>query len=383
MPGASFPAHAARELFVAPTHRPWSVLCNVPVPVVTEHSILVVDDDAYLASNIAYMLAPLQVETTIVGTRRDALDRARERPFDVAIIDLFLPDGDGSELVPALRARAPNTEVVIVTGNATVASAAAAVRTQAVDYLVKPFTATELVGSVRSAIARSERERELDGRLRDARMRAIAELSTGLAHHLRNPLNGAVLQLGVARRHALCKHESIDRVELELRRLARIVADFESCLVVNTARHLPEILVAELWTDLAEDVRAISAANGVEIAGEFAPDLRVALDRNSMRLALGHLARNAIEAMPDGGRLTFRARETVDALVLEIEDTGPGIPDTRQIFDAFYSTKPCGTGLGLTIVHRVVMEHCGSLRVASRPGRTTFTIELPRASRTS
>jgi signal transduction histidine kinase len=121
----------------------------------------------------------------------------------------------------------------------------------------------------------------------------------------------------------------------------------------------------------------------VEIAADVAPDLRAALDRDSMRLALGHVARNAIEAMPGGGRLVFRARENGDAVALEIEDTGPGIPDTRKIFDAFYSTKPCGTGLGLTIVHRVVMEHGGSVRVASRPGRTTFTIDLPRVPRPS
>ncbi|MGE0402825.1 MAG: response regulator [Kofleriaceae bacterium] len=349
----------------------------------TGHSILVVDDDAHLASNIAYMLAPLDVETTIAGTKYEALERAQERQFDVAILDLFLPDGDGAELVPALRARDPNMEVVIVTGNATVASAAMAVRTQAVDYLVKPFTSTELVGSVRSAIARSERRRDLDGRLRDARMTAIAELSTGLAHHLRNPLNAALLQLGVARRHAVGNHSSMDQVEFELRRLARIIADFEACLVVSTARHLPEISVAELWTNVDEDVRMIATANVVEIVGDVPPDLRAALDRDSMRLALGHLARNAIEAMTDGGRLAFRARETADALVLEIEDTGPGIPDTRNVFDAFYSTKPSGTGLGLTIVHRVVMEHGGSVRVASRPGRTTFVIEIPRSARTS
>lgn len=208
-------------------------------------------------------------------------------------------------------------------------------------------------------------------------------IASGIITSATSGVSLGVLQLDVARRHAVCKHRSMDQVELELRRLARVVADFESCLVVSTAQQLPEISVAELWTDLAEDVRVIATANAVEIVGEVAPDLRAALDRDSMRLALGHLARNAIEAMTDGGRLAFRARETVDALVLEIEDTGPGIPDTRRVFDAFYSTKPCGTGLGLTIVHRVVMEHGGSVRVASRPGRTTFVIEIPRTARTS
>lgn len=351
--------------------------------VMTRQSILVVEDDAYLANNIVHMLGPLQVETTLVGSKRDALDRAGARPFDVAILDLCLPDGDGSELIPALRARDPNTEVVIVTGKASVASASAAVRTQAVNYLVKPFTTCELVDSVRTALTRSDRQRVLDDQLRDARMTAIAELSTGLAHHLRNPLNSALLQLSVARRRVGCCDGSLDQVEFELHRLARIVADFEACLVMKPTRTLPEISIAELWRDVAGDVLAIAAPNDIAIAADIAADLRAIVDRDGMRLALGHLVRNAIEAMRDGGRLDFRASTAGDVLLLEIEDTGPGIPDARKIFDAFYSTKPCGTGLGLTIAQRVVMEHGGSIRVESRPGRTTFVIEIPHTSRAS
>jgi signal transduction histidine kinase len=62
---------------------------------------------------------------------------------------------------------------------------------------------------------------------------------------------------------------------------------------------------------------------------------------------------------------------------IEIEDTGPGFPDETPIFDAFYTTKPKGTGLGLTIVHRIVSDHGGTVRVRSRPGQTCFTVCLP------
>ncbi len=80
-----------------------------------------------------------------------------------------------------------------------------------------------------------------------------------------------------------------------------------------------------------------------------------------------------------GGQLTLRAKPTNEGVDLEVEDDGPGFADDLPVFDAFFTTKDQGTGLGLSLVHRIVTDHGGTIRVQSRPGRTCFTVTLPRA----
>jgi two-component system nitrogen regulation sensor histidine kinase GlnL len=103
-----------------------------------------------------------------------------------------------------------------------------------------------------------------------------------------------------------------------------------------------------------------------------------------LRQVLLNLTRNALEAMQESGsRLTLRARlaaGTSHAIEIDVEDDGPGFAENLPIFDAFFTTKDQGTGLGLSLVHRIVTDHGGNIRVESRPGRTCFSITLPAVS---
>ncbi len=104
-------------------------------------------------------------------------------------------------------------------------------------------------------------------------------------------------------------------------------------------------------------------------------------DPGQLRQVFHNLIQNAIQAMPDGGRLRVRIASVPDAVRIEVADTGPGIMPERlpKLFRPFATTKPGGTGLGLAISQRIIQEHGGSIRVESRPGEgATFFIELPR-----
>jgi signal transduction histidine kinase len=121
---------------------------------------------------------------------------------------------------------------------------------------------------------------------------------------------------------------------------------------------------------------------GVTVVRDFAPEVpRVEAFGAELNHVWSNLIENAIDAMPAGGTLELRTATSAAGISVEVTDHGPGIPeDVRpRIFDPFFTTKPpgVGTGLGLHIVHSTVRRHSGSVRVESRPGRTTFTVRLP------
>jgi signal transduction histidine kinase len=103
-------------------------------------------------------------------------------------------------------------------------------------------------------------------------------------------------------------------------------------------------------------------------------------DEGQLWQAVLNLVRNAIEAMPNGGKLTLRTARVRFGIALTVSDTGKGMTEEehQQIFKPIFSTKPSGTGLGLPLVQQVVAEHGGTIRCESAPGQgTTFIIELP------
>jgi signal transduction histidine kinase len=104
------------------------------------------------------------------------------------------------------------------------------------------------------------------------------------------------------------------------------------------------------------------------------------MDARLVRQAVLNVAVNAVQAMPRGGRITIRTRREGPAALLEIEDTGAGIPEEvrERIFEPFFTTKASGTGLGLAVVRRIVEGHGGTVSVRSAPGAgTVFALRFP------
>jgi len=119
----------------------------------------------------------------------------------------------------------------------------------------------------------------------------------------------------------------------------------------------------------------------VQIDLEIAPGLpQVPLDVKRLKQAFLNLLSNAIDAMPEGGRLSLTVKEEQGGVAVTIADTGEGIASDRLplIFEPFYTSKGKGTGLGLSITHNIVSDHGGRVQVASQEGEgAAFTIWLP------
>jgi signal transduction histidine kinase len=461
-------------------------------------AVLLVDDDEALAENVAEIVATLDVDTAIARDRKTALSLARGRHFDVALIDVRLPDGDGISLLTPLRASSPFAQLVLVTGNATLEGAIAAVRGDAFAYVLKPVSPPDLLDTVRRALDQArlyrererlrvdlerseERHRELvesmpafvlalddqgriatwnrqlervtgyprsemlgtDGRglvgvderatdlplkaggarkvrwnraegsvaegarmvyavgidvtdeeemlrrvLRAERLAAVGTMAAGLAHEVRNPLNSASLQLTVLERR-LARGDGADTakpivgiIKSEIERLDRLVRDFLAFARPSPLEPRP-VSLGELIEAVAHLIRPEAEAAGVTVSTTSTLALPPAAgDSERLRQVLLNLTRNAIEAMQGsgGGQLTLRATPGNDTVELEVEDDGPGFAEDLPVFDAFFTTKDQGTGLGLSLVHRIVSDHGGTIRVQSRPGCTCFTVTLPRAT---
>jgi len=168
----------------------------------------------------------------------------------------------------------------------------------------------------------------------------------------------------------------------EIDRLGSLLKEFRSLA-------LPQTLDLRL-TDLEGIIQEILAvekiayrAAGITVKLAFENGLpAIELDAAKMKQAILNLCKNAIEAMGKGGCLTFKAYRAGPMVVLEISDSGIGVPEGLNIFELFKTTKVGGGGLGLSLVQQIVSAHNGTINYTTDAGHgTTFTVRLPAATR--
>ncbi|NUO50799.1 MAG: PAS domain S-box protein [Polyangiaceae bacterium] len=223
--------------------------------------------------------------------------------------------------------------------------------------------------------------------LQNEKLAAIGTLAAGLAHEIRNPLNGAHLHLTFLdrglRRASITDPDTLDAVRVvddEIKRLANLVTEF-----LEFARPRPLTKKPVELRGLSQRIVQLAASNAAAAHVTLVldlPDADVTIDADGAKIeqVLLNLVHNAIEAMAplSGGNATLRVRKHPRVVHVEVDDQGPGIPDdAAPIFDPFYSTKESGTGLGLAIVHRIVTDHGGTIDFKCSPGKTTFRVILP------
>ena len=235
------------------------------------------------------------------------------------------------------------------------------------------------------------------------KLAALGRLMTGVAHEVKNPLNAMTIHLellkqklaavpelvavpmgppaGVGPRVDLSKHVNI--ISSEIRRLDEVVNGFLKFARPDELKLQP-VQLSALISDVVTTAMPEADARGVTIKNECPASLpEINADPGMLGQALLNLAINACQAMPNGGVLKIGCRGDDRArVIVDVEDTGVGIPPEHlsRIFDLYFTTKKEGSGIGLSMVYRIVQLHDGEVEVQSTPGRgTRFRLMFPQA----
>lgn len=229
-------------------------------------------------------------------------------------------------------------------------------------------------------------EAEINAREQE-RMATIGLTAAKIAHEIGNPLNGMFTTAQLLERKCVghlgrpLDQDTCDTVSVlvkETDRLRMLLDELRRLSFPNSLEPEPRDIVESL-TGLLKTQEQILRDAGVKVRMHFAPALpEVPVMPERFDQALLNLIKNAVEAMPEGGDLILRAYQMRGDVVIEVSDTGVGIPKELPIFDLFITSKASGTGLGLAVVQQVVTAHHGTIDYWSVPGEgTTFRLVLP------
>ena len=239
---------------------------------------------------------------------------------------------------------------------------------------------TLVISAIRDITERKQIEAQLHEKERLANLGTTAAV---FAHEIANPLNGIATALELAEAEVEATenpilYNSVITAHEEIQRLSSLLKEYRSFARPQRLQLGPTDLRQIVQEALTTIVRG---HQGPEITLNLRFEENIPLvhaDRQKMKQVVLNLGKNAAEAMPEGGVLTVKIYQRNGRLILEISDTGAGIPAGEDVFQLFKTTKPEGTGLGLPIVQQIVSEHRGMIEYTSRLAvGTTFRVSFP------
>lgn len=217
------------------------------------------------------------------------------------------------------------------------------------------------------------------------RYSGLGSLVGGLHHEIRNPLAALSLHVQLLEEQLEVdgtSDQSRNMLGIIRTELARIGGVLEAFRDFASMGHLDlnDVQVKDLIARQIELIRPQAQSQGIEIDFQACdPQWVITADRGRLEQVLLNLFVNAMDAMPQGGRLTVGVSQDETSVQIEVADTGCGIPENLQdkILDPYFTTKGAGTGLGLAICDKIIRQHQGTIEFRSSPQGTTFLLTLP------
>jgi signal transduction histidine kinase len=356
--------------------------------------ILWADDNADMREYVRLLLAP-RYDVECVGDGVDALEAVRRQLPDLVLADIMMPRLDGLALLRALReSEATRTlPVILLSARAGEEAAIEGLEAGADHYLVKPFSARELLTRVTSHLELSRMRRETADVLRETDRKKDVFLAV-LAHELRNPLAPIRNAASYLRRIQAGSPElkrPVEIIERQVSIMARLVDDLMDVSRIsrgNLALRMGRVDLAEVIEAAVEGCRDEVTLRG-QVLTAILPErpLPIRGDRDRLVQIFGNLVSNAVKYTPEGGRIDVELKTGPGVVDATVRDNGRGIPGPklREIFELFAQVDRTfdnqeGLGIGLTLAKQLVELHGGIIEARSEgEGRgSEFYVRLPR-----
>jgi two-component system NtrC family sensor kinase len=367
--------------------------------------LLLVDDEEYFRQTLAKRLSKRGMTIEQVATGEACLAVLEKNSPDVILLDVKMPGMDGIETLHQIKKRVPHTEVILLTGHTNALDGVEGIKAGAFDYLSKPVELEHLIGKIKQAHEKVQREEE---RRKEAEYRAemakqmvaterlvaLGTLAAGVAHEINNPLAiiresaGWMRQLLQKKESAEVPHKAdfelaLGKIEKGIER-ARKITHHLLGFVRKEGSAFSEVDLKTLLEEAVGLVNRDARNKEIEIViPPGRPSCIIWSDPYPLRQVLINLLTNAIHATGAGGKITLSIEEMAEEIMLTVADPGQGIPkeNMEKIFEPFFSTKAPreGTGLGLFVSRGIVEKLGGTIRVESKLGQgSRFIIRLPK-----
>ncbi len=373
-----------------------------------EINILIVDDDKSIRTTLKFILTDNDYNVKEVGTGEKGLEKIENNFFNIAILDYRLPDTNGIELARQLKEKSDKTEVLILTGKASLESAIEAVKEDIYDYLTKPVEPEKLIDAIESALEKQflvmENKRLMENlKKSNEKYRRLNKFKDGIismiSHDLRSPISsirgfhksllaGHTGELNDMQKEIIeTEEEAIDSMMelinniLDMRQIE--AGEFK---VDKELTDLKEEIINSLVKRLAPQIKE----RNFDLTVNYDTDIaEVSIDGGRIRQVVQNLLQNAFKFTPKGGNITITVTSPKDNIIqVSIKDTGKGMNTETldTIFEAFYTqdsekreASKKGRGLGLSICKEIINAHDGKIWAESEgEGKgSDFKFNLP------
>ena len=322
----------------------------------------------------------------------EALDKIRQKPPDILLLDHKMPGISGLEVLEQLAGMKTDMLTIMITAYASIETAVAATKQGAYDFLAKPFTPDELKSTLRKTATRLILARQAR-KLAKEKQQVRFEFIRVLGHELKSPLNaiGGYLELMKERQQGgeLASYDemidrSLDRID-EMRKLIHDLLDLTQIESGRKNRSLVKVDVAATARTAVETIQAEADSRQIAVRIYAADDVSMQADAREIEMLLNNVLSNAVKYNRDGGSVDVTIERCNSQIVITLADTGIGMTseEAGRIFSEFVRIKNertqhiLGSGLGLSLVKKIVQLYEGVVNVESQPDvGSTFTISL-------
>jgi len=359
-----------------------------------KENILIIDDDESTCRSLTLIFNKKGYEVETAGTGRDAIDKAQGRFFNVALVDIKLPDMEGTALLPPLKEMHPEMAVIMITAYASLENAVRALTEGASAYITKPLNMDEVLAAVRGALDKQrlvEEKRRAEEALRELD-RMKSEFISNVSHELRSPLHAirgfTKLLLEGKVPYPEIQREFLSVIDKQSQRLGVLIDGLFDLSRLESGRfqiQKQRLSIRDVIHKAVESFYSLASDKGIVISEDIPATLpEIEADGERVSQVMVNLLSNAIKFSNGGRSVIVKGGAKDGELVVQVTDHGIGIPKEAMphLFERFYRAEDSmargGAGLGLYISRQIIEAHGGRIWAESKVGKgTTVSFALP------